>query len=81
MRKKDPGDIILDPQWKRIKAVRDGRVHEFPEVFWCDLWTLKFLYAVKLTAKWVHPELFRDINLEQEKKKMMKFLYGKKSTG
>jgi iron complex transport system substrate-binding protein len=79
--KKDPGDILRDPQWKRIKAVREKRVHEFPEVFWCDLWTLKFLYAVKLTAKWVHPELFRDIDLEREKQKMMEFLYGKRSTG
>ena len=79
--KKDPLDIIQDPQWKRIKAVRDRRVHEFPEVFWCDLWTLKFLYAVKLTAKWVHPELFRDIDLEREKQKMMEFFYRKKSTG
>ena len=74
--KKNPRDIIQDPQWKRIKAVREERVHEFPEVFWCDLWTLKFLYAVKLTAKWVHPELFRDIDLEREKK-MMHFFYGK----
>lgn len=78
--KKDPGDILRDPQWKRIKAVRDRRVHEFPEVFWCDLWTLKFLYAVKLTAKWVHPELFRDIDLDREKQRMMEFLYRKKST-
>ena len=76
--KKGPLDIIQDPQWKQIKAVRDRRVHEFPEVFWCDLWTLKFLYAVKLTAKWVHPELFRDIDLEKEKQKMMDYFYGKK---
>jgi iron complex transport system substrate-binding protein len=79
--KKGPLDIIQDPQWKRIKAVRDRRVHEFPEVFWCDLWTLKFLYAVKLTAKWVHPELFRDIDLDREKQKMLDFFYRKKSTG
>jgi iron complex transport system substrate-binding protein len=76
--KKDPLDIIQDPQWKRIKAVRDRRVYEFPEVFWCDLWTLKFLYAVKLTAKWTHPGLFRDVDLEREKQKMMQFFYGKK---
>jgi iron complex transport system substrate-binding protein len=77
--KKDPLDIIQDPQWKRIKAVRDRRVHEFPEVFWCDLWTLKFLYAVKLTAKWVHPELFRDVDLKKEKQRMMQVFYGEKS--
>ena len=76
--KKDPLDIIQDHQWKRIKAVRNRRVHEFPEVFWCDLWTLKFIYAVKLTAKWTHPGLFRDVDLEREKQKMMQFFYGKK---
>jgi iron complex transport system substrate-binding protein len=76
--KKDPADILGDPQWKRIQAVQKGRVHEFPEVFWCDLWTLKFVCAVKLAAKWTHPELFRDVDLEKEKQKMMDFLYGKK---
>ncbi len=76
--KKGPADILQDPQWKRIRAVREKRVHEFPEVFWCDLWTLKFVCAVKLAAKWTHPELFRDVDLEKEKRKMMNFLYGKK---
>ena len=76
--KKGPADILQDPQWKRIKAVREKRVHEFPEVFWCDLWTLKFVYAVKLAAKWTHPELFREVDLEREKLKMMQFFYGKK---
>ncbi len=76
--RKNPGDIIRDPQWKRIKAVRSQRVHEFPEVFLCDLWTLKFVYAVKMVAKWAHPDLFRDIDLSQERKKMLDFLYGKK---
>lgn len=79
--KKDPGDIIRDPQWKRVRAVQDQRVHEFPEVFLCDLWTLKFLYAVKMTAKWTHPALFQDINLEQEKKHMLRFLYGNRLSG
>jgi iron complex transport system substrate-binding protein len=76
--RKNPEDIIRDPQWKRIKAVRSQRVHEFPEVFLCDLWTLKFVYAVKMVAKWAHPELFRDIDLNREKQKMMQFLYGKR---
>jgi len=79
--KKDPVDIIRDPQWKRIKAVQDQRVHEFPEIFLCDLWTLKFLYAVKMTAKWTHPALFKDIDLLQEKKHMLRFLYGNKLSG
>jgi iron complex transport system substrate-binding protein len=79
--KKDPSDIIKDPQWKEVKAVRSQRVHEFPEVFLCDLWTLKFIYAVKMTAKWVHPELFRDIDLAKEKKEMLRFFYGSRLSG
>jgi iron complex transport system substrate-binding protein len=79
--KKDPIDIIRDPQWKRIKAVKDQRVHEFPEIFLCDLWTLKFLYAVKMTAKWTHPSLFKDIDLSKEKKEMLRFFYGHKLSG
>lgn len=75
--KKNPSDIINDEQWKQIKAVKNKRVHEFPEIFLCDLWTLKYTYAVKMVAKWIHPELFRDIDLEKEKKTMLTFLYGK----
>jgi iron complex transport system substrate-binding protein len=76
--RKNPVDIIQDPQWKRIRAVQTQRVHEFPEVFLCDLWTLKFVYAVKMVAKWAHPGLFRDIDLTREKTQMLGFLYGKK---
>lgn len=75
--RKSPQDLLNDPQWRTIAAVKNGRVHEFPEVFLCDLWTLKFQYAVKMVAKWAHPELFRDIDLEAEKKAMLKTLYGK----
>lgn len=75
--RKDPIDILNDHQWKTVKAVKNRRVHEFPEVFLCDLWTLKFHFAVKMVAKWAHPELFRDIDLEVEKRDMMQKLYGK----
>jgi iron complex transport system substrate-binding protein len=79
--RKDPSDVIRDPQWQLIRAVKERRVHELPEVFLCDLWTLKFQYAVKMVSKWCHPELFKDINLEKEKEKMLRTLYGKKSLG
>ncbi|MDH7500344.1 MAG: ABC transporter substrate-binding protein [candidate division NC10 bacterium] len=76
--RKDPSHILNDPQWRTIKAVRDKRVHEFPEVFLCDLWTLKFQYAVKMVAKWCHPLVFEDVDLEMEKRKMLHRLYGDK---
>jgi iron complex transport system substrate-binding protein len=76
--RKNPSDILRDVQWKRIRAVQTQRVHEFPEVFWCDLWTLKFVYAVKMVAKWAHPDLFKEIDLAREKQQMTRFLYGEK---
>ena len=66
--KKNPSDIINNEQWKLINAVKKRRVYEFPEIFLCDLWTLKYTYAVKMVAKWTYPELFKDIDLEKEKK-------------
>ncbi len=71
-----PQDILNDPQWKSIAAIHNGRVHEFPEVFLCDLWTLKFQHAVKMVAKWAHPDLFGDIDLTREQAEMLKTLYG-----
>ena len=79
--RKNPANIIQDPQWQRIKAVKESRVYELPEVFLCDLWTLKFQYATKMVAKWCHPELLKDINLEKEKEKMLTTLYGRRLLG
>jgi len=76
--KKNPSDIIKDPQWQTIHAVRTGRVHELPEIFLCDLWTLKFHFVVKMVAKWAYPELFKDIDLDKEKTTMLKKLYQNK---
>jgi iron complex transport system substrate-binding protein len=73
--KKNPLDILRDPQWLTIKAVKEGKVYEFHDVFHGDLWTLKFQYAARIVAKWCHPEVFRNMDLEQEKKKMWRALY------
>jgi iron complex transport system substrate-binding protein len=79
--RKNPGDVLADPQWQSVRAIKTGRVHELPEVFLCDLWTLKFQFAVKMVAKWANPELFRDVDLEKEKQTMLYNLYGSKIQG
>lgn len=73
--KKDPLDIMNDTRWRTINAVKQGRVYELPEVFLYDLWTLKFQYAVKMTAKWAYPELFKDLDMAKERDKMLGVLY------
>jgi iron complex transport system substrate-binding protein len=74
--KKDPLHILRDPQLLTIKAVKEGKVYEFDDVFHSDLWTLKFQHAARIVAKWCHPEAFRNMDLEGEKKKMWNALYG-----
>ena len=56
--RKDPADILQNPVWQSLSAVRQQRVFELPEVFACDLWTLKYQYAVMMVAKWCYPESF-----------------------
>jgi len=79
--RKGPSAVMKDPQWQMIKAVKEKRVYELPEIFLCDLWTMKFQYAVTMVAKWCHPELLKDIDLGTEKEKMLRTLYGKKLFG
>ncbi len=79
--RKNPGDVIADSQWQSVRAVKNRRVHEFPEPFLCDLWTLKFQYAIKMVAKWANPQLFTNIDLEKEKQTMLFKLYGRKLQG
>lgn len=74
--RKNPTDILNNPQWRLIRAVKNRRVFELPPVFLCDLWTLKFPHAVKLLAKWAHPDLFRDLDPEREQRAMLLRLYG-----
>lgn len=73
--KRSPADILRDPQWSAIKAVKERRVYEFQDVFHHDLWTLKFQYAAKVVSKWNHPGVFKNMDLEQEKEKMWNALY------
>ncbi len=54
----DPADVRQMAGWRGVSAVRNGRVHELPDVFSCDFWTLKYLFTVELVSRWCHPEHF-----------------------
>lgn len=71
-----PGQILADPKWRSVSAARTGRVHELPEVFLYDLWTLKFVYAAKLLAGWLHPERFGGLDLAADARRLLDALYG-----
>ncbi len=75
---KSPEDIAKLSEIQHINAIKFNQVYELPSVFLCDLWTLKFPYAVKQLAKWCYPASTEGLNMNTEKQKMLVKLYGEK---
>lgn len=73
--RREPADILGDPRWRRLAAVRAQRVHELPDVFLCDLWTLKLPYAARLVSAWAYPGRARDVDLTRWRDEMLETLY------
>jgi iron complex transport system substrate-binding protein len=73
-----PDDIVKLSEIQHVNAIKYKQVYELPSVFLCDLWTLKFPYAVKLLAKWCYPASTEGLNMDTEKQKMLVKLYGAK---
>ncbi len=71
----NPEDYYNDVQWKDISAVKNKKVIELPNAFYCDLWTVKYVESVKIVAKSLYPDLFKDVDIEKDKNEMLKFLY------
>jgi len=75
---KTPEDILNLSEFQMLKAIQHKQVYELPSAFLCDLWTLKFPYAVKIVAKWCYPSTYSDLILDVEERKMLLELYGQK---
>lgn len=71
----NPEDYFKDTQWSNVKAIQEKKVVELPHPFYCDLWTVKYVYSVNFMTKTLYPDLFKDINLEKSKTDMLKKLY------
>lgn len=76
-----PQELAAMPVWNRLPATRDKRIHQLPSAFFCDLWTLKFLHAVRLMAAWCHPERYSQKELTEAQRAMLIALYGDEAGG
>ncbi len=76
---KKPEKLIAEAGLSPLKAVRNGQLFELPPVFWCDLWTLKFLYAAKLLAGWCYPASNENLTAENELSQIIRTLYGSRA--
>ena len=75
----DPDGYLSDAQWANIAAIKNKAVYEIPDdmTFYCDMWTVKYIYAAQYYAKNVYPGLFKDVDMDSFRSDMMKQLYGK----
>lgn len=55
-------DILTNPQWRYIKAVREGRVYKSPE--W-STWSPRLAPIALWMAMKTYPEYFRDVDFEK----------------
>ena len=72
----DPGEVGEMGGWRSVSAVREGRVHELPDRFSCDFWTLKYIFTVELVARWCHPDRFPADDAETLRAGLLNKLYG-----
>ena len=71
-----PGDVGEMAGWRSLSAVREGRVHELPDPFSCDFWTLKYIFTVEQVARWCHPDRFPEDDAESLRAGLLNKLYG-----
>lgn len=55
-------DILNDPKWQSIKAVKEGRVYKPPKE---STWSPRVILLLLKMAKWFYPELFKDIEFDK----------------
>ncbi|MDO5652663.1 MAG: ABC transporter substrate-binding protein [Brachymonas sp.] len=68
--------VLADAQWRNVAAIRNRRVYPLPEVFFSDLWTLKYQFALQLMAHWFHPTVFGQMPDAKLRAGIMGKLYG-----
>lgn len=75
----DPQNYFDDTQWATITAITNKDVYEIPNdmTFYCDMWTVKYIYAAQYFAKCVYSDLFTDVDMDAFRDTMMTELYGK----
>lgn len=74
----NPSDIMSNPILRTIDAVRSKKVYELPNAFECDLWTLKYQYAVHFLHEAAYGISFDPDSMKIKRDSIMTFLYGRK---
>lgn len=73
----NPEDVVQNPLLQGLRAVKEGKVFELPEVFACDFWTLKMPYPAQLISSWASGKNPDAATHTQLRNQMYVQLYGK----
>lgn len=69
--------LKADPQWQKLRAVKDGRLYGFPGDYYSwDQADTRWILGLNWLAGKVQPDLFKDLNLDQTARTFYKTLYG-----
>lgn len=69
-------DITGHTLWRHLPASKKNQVFELPSPFFCDLWTLKFLYVISRMQSVCQPDRTVPFDEKKEKRTLMTALYG-----
>ena len=77
----DPAKVLAtlhaDPQWRALRAVRNGALRAFPsDVYGWDTPDPRWLLGMTWLAKTLHPECFQGLDVEAEVRSFYRTLYG-----
>jgi len=69
--------LVTDPRWQALKAVQNGEIYGFPaDAFSWDQPDPRWILGVSWLAGKTHPDLFPNLDMEQEARDFFVNLYG-----
>ncbi|MCW4010369.1 MAG: ABC transporter substrate-binding protein [Candidatus Bathyarchaeota archaeon] len=76
----DLASILSDPQLQSISAISNQKVYSIPEAGW-DFGSLRAIFAIEWMSSKLYPDLFADIDINQEVSSFYQAVYGMDYTG
>ncbi|WP_449045227.1 ABC transporter substrate-binding protein [Paracoccus versutus] len=77
MNAEDAEEIRTRPQWRNVKAVREGRVYANPRgLFWWCRGTSEEALQFLLPASTLYPDALADIDMREETRRFDRNFYG-----
>ncbi len=69
--------LKADPQWQELRAMKDGKVYGFAtDLYSWDQPDTRWALGLLWLAKMIHPDLFPDLDIQQEAQDFYQELYG-----